>query len=416
MELTHNEARPQDKANGKSAGKFNSQTLLLLVVNGLFITANALSGTFLGVYIWKASGNYLLLGLFTLLSHVCMGLTFWIAGSFVKKGRTLFCLRFGIAVSAAFYGIVLLLGTSAVHYIALLGVVQGLATGAFWLAFNVVYFEATDSRNRDRFNGWVGVTGSVVGMIAPWTAGYLISHMAGGERGYRIMFMISLGIFAVGVVVSFWLRNRRTTGDYAWSLPARIAGKPHTPWRPVLGALIAQGFRESVFGVMIGLLVYIQTGSEMKLGNFALITSVVGFVSFYVIGKWLKPAWRKSGMLIGTIVMTLAILPLFAGLSLTTLLIFGIGTALFIPLYTIPMTSSVFDLIGKDERSARQRVEYIVTRELALNVGRIGGMSVFILALSISKHPLVISAVLLVVGSSPIIGWLFMRRQLAARV
>jgi YQGE family putative transporter len=402
---------PSGKPSG--TGRLDGQTRLLLLVNGLFITASIISGTFLGIYIWKATHNFVLLGWFTLLTHVFSAVTFWVAGYWAKRGRCGTCLRIGIGVSAVLYGIVLLLGKGAVHYVWLLGIVQGLAVGMFWLGFNVVYFEATNARNR--FNGLAGVTGSLVGMAAPWGSGYLISHSA-GESGYRIMFMVSLGIFVAGVFVSFLLHNRKPEGSYEWGLPARVWRIPRTPWRPVIWALIAQGFRETVFGVMIGLLVYIQTGSEMKLGNYSLITQIVAFATFFVVGKWLKPRWRRTGMLIGTVAMTLVILPFFFGLNYTTLLIFGIGTSLFIPFFTIPMTSSVFDLIGTNEESVRQRAEYVVLRELALNAGRIAGMAVFIVTLSISREPAVINWMMLLVGSSPLLSWLFMRGRLAPRL
>lgn len=406
---THTQLKSQQ--DSKSLDK---QTILLLVVNGLFISANALSGTYLGVYIWKASNNFVLLGFFTLLSHVFMALTFWIAGNGVKEGNKMIALRVGIGASATFYVIVLLLGKSAVHYIWLLGLVQGLASGFFWLAFNVIYFEVTNANNRDRFNGWTGVIGSTVGMIVPWCSGYLISRMA-GESGYRVIFMISLGIFLTGIGVSFFLRNRRTEGNYDWLMSIHILRNRSTPWRPVVGALAAQGMRESVFGLMIGVLIFIHTGSELQLGNFALITSAIGFVSFYATGKWLKPKWRKRGMLLGTIVITAVITPFFFGVSFTTLLIFGIGASMFMPLFTIPMTSSVFDLIGMNEDSAKQRVEFVVMRELALNTGRITGMIIFIVTLSISHAPLVINCMLLVVGSSPLLSWFFMRNRLVLR-
>lgn len=399
------------RKSAHGADRLDKQTWLLLIVNGLFITANALSGTFLGVYIWKASNNFTLLGWFTLLTYVFMAVTFWVAGNWVKESNKMISLRIGIAISAIFYGTVLLLGKSAFHFVWLLGIIQGLSIGFFWLAFNVVYFEVTNAGNRDRFNGWTGVMGSVVGMIAPWCSGYLISRLA-DEKGYRIIFMISFGIFLACAAVSFFLRNRKTEGNYDWMLPFRILKSRHTPWRPIFGALAAQGLRESVFGVMIGLLVYIHTGSELKLGNFTFITSAVGFASYYATGKWLKPAWRPRGMLAGTIVMTLVIIPLFFGVNYTTLLIFGIGAALFIPLYTIPMTSSVYDMIGTAEDSVRDRVEYVVMREMALNVGRIIGMIIFISTLYISRNPLVINCMLLVVGSAPILSWVFMRNRL----
>ncbi|WP_276353369.1 MFS transporter [Cohnella caldifontis] len=403
---------PESKRSG--AGRLDGQTRLLLLVNGLFITASMLSGMFLGIYIWKSTHNFVVLGWFTLMNHVFMALTFWIAGFWAKKGRSGTCIRVGIGVSAVFYGIVLLLGKQAVHYVWLLGMVQGLSVGLFWLGFNVIYFEVTNAANRDRFNGLAGVTGALVGMAAPWSSGFLISHTS-GEMGYRIMFMTSVGIFLAGALVSLLLHNRDPEGRYEWGLPVRIWRVPDCPWHPVIGALIAQGFRETVFGVMVSLLVYIQTGSEMKLGNYSLITQIVAFAAFYAVGRWLKPGWRKIGMLLGVIAMTLVILPFFAGVNYVTLLIFGVGTALFIPLFTIPMTSSVFDLIGTNEESVRQRAEYVVLRELSLNAGRIAGMAVFIAVLSVSKEPAVVNWMLLIVGSSPLVSWLYMRSRLHPR-
>ncbi|RUS49042.1 MFS transporter [Cohnella sp. AR92] len=395
-----------------SRGRFDGQTWLLLVVNGLFVTAHALSGTFLGVYLWKASQNFALLGWFTLLNFVCMALTFWLAGYEVKQGRKMTVLRLGIASAAVFYTLVLLLGNGAVHYIWLLGIVQGLASGQFWLAFNTLYFEVTDADNRDRFNGLAGVTGSLAGMVAPWCSGFVISRMT-AESGYRLIFMISLGIFIGGVVISFLLRNRKTEGSYEWLLPVRILSQSGTPWRRVVLALASQGLRESVFGLMIGLLVYLQSKSEMQLGNFTLLTSGISFFSYFIVGKWLRRDWREKGLLAGAVVLSAIVAPFFLGLDYGVMIAFGIGVGLFMPFYTIPMTSSVFDLIGRYEDSAKQRVEYIVMRELSLNAGRILGMLAFIITVSVSRSPAVLTTFLFVIGCSPLLSWFFMRKLLA---
>ncbi|TCZ72873.1 MFS transporter [Paenibacillus albiflavus] len=399
------------KADNIQSTKLDGQTWLLLVVNGLFIVANAISGTFLGVYIWKTSNNFLLLGWYTLLSHCLMALTFWTAGKWVKEGNKMMCLRLGILISAVFYTIVLVLNTNSVHYIWLLGIIQGIAAGCFWLAFNVIYFEMTNVANRDRFNGLSGIIGAAAGIIVPWCSGLIISKMT-GNQGYRIIFILSLCTFIASVIVSLFLHNRKTEGTYEWTMLSQVLGEADTPWRSVFAALAAQGMRESVFGIMIALLVYIQTGSELRLGNFTMITSLVTFISFYIVGKWLKPKWRRGGMLLGTIGLSLAILALFIGYSYKVLLVFGIGTALFMPLFTIPMTSSVFDLIGSTDASVRNRVEFVVIRELGLNAGRILSILLFLLTFSINQSPLVINCFLLIIGSFPIISWLFMQRQL----
>jgi YQGE family putative transporter len=336
-------------------------------------------------------------------------LAFWLAGKWVKEHNKMNCLRAGVAVSASFYMLVLWFGERAADYYILLGSVQGVASGLFWLAFNVVYFEVTNPDSRDRFNGWAGLLGSGAGMIAPWISGFLIVHMK-QSTGYRLIFTLSLLIFVMGMLVSFFLKKRKSEGRYDWLLPIHCLRQTNTMWRTVTAALIMQGIREGVFGFMIVLLVYMHTGNEMKLGNFALITSAVALLSFMLAGRMLKRRHRRTAMLAGAVMMIVVVLPFFWKVNFTTLLIFGIGVGLFFPLYSIPMTSSVFDLIGGNEDSVKQREEYVVLRELALNAGRISGAAVFIAVVSLTSSPLVMNVLLLCIGSSPLASAFFMRK------
>ncbi|MCS7460798.1 MFS transporter [Paenibacillus doosanensis] len=404
--------KPRD--GGKQEGRLLGQSRLLLTVQGLVAAANALSGTFVNVYLWKAKQDFSLIGWFTLINHVAMALTFWLAGKWVKEHNKMNCLRAGVAVSALFYLLVLWFGASAVNYYVLLGVIQGMSAGFFWLAFNVVYFEVTDPGNRDRFNGWAGLLGSGAGMIAPWISGFLIVHLK-QTNGYRVIFTISLIVFVIGVIFSFFLKKRKSEGNYEWMLTVRCLRQKETMWRTVSLGLIAQGFREGVFGFMIALLVYVHTGNEMKLGNFSLVTSAVSLVSFMIAGRLLKPRYRKAAMLIGAVMIVLVIVPFFWKVNFMTLLIFGIGVGLFFPLYSIPMTSSVFDLIGGNADSVQHREEYIVMRELALNVGRISGTAVFIVVVAFTSAPQAMNWLLLGIGSTPLAAWFFMRKVASAK-
>jgi MFS transporter, YQGE family, putative transporter len=390
-------------------GPLDGQSRLLLTVHGLCAVANALSGTFVNVYLWKARHDFAVIGWFTLVHHLTMAFTFWLAGKWVKEHNKMNCLRAGVAVSALFYILVLYFGQRAADYFVLLGMVQGMSAGFFWLAFNVVYFEVTDRDNRDRFNGWAGLLGSGAGMVAPWVSGYLIVHME-ATNGYRLIFTISLVVFLIGVVASFFLKKRKSEGHYDWSHTWTCLRAEHTYWRTVGAALVAQGVREGVFGFMIALLVFVHTGSEMSLGNFSLVTSAVALLSFMLIGRFLKPNHRRTAMLIGASAIVIVILPFFWKVNYWTLLTFGIGVALFFPLFGIPMTSTVFDLIGSDEESVKRREEYVVMRELALNAGRLLGTGVFLIFIAWFKAPAAMNWLLLGIGSSPLVAWYFMRK------
>jgi YQGE family putative transporter len=308
--------------------------------------------------------------------------------------------------------LVLLLGKEAPHWVIMLGSVQGLSSAFFWLAFNVVYFEVTDRENRDAFNGWAGLLGSAVGMAAPWISGFLITRMD-DTLGYRLIFSISLGVFVVGAIVSFFLKKRPAQPHYEWLYGIKQLRQKGNSWRSAYPALMAQGIREGVFAFLIGLMVYIATKNELQLGNYALMTSAVSLFAFFLAGKLVKPGRRSIPMLLGALAMTLVILLFFWRVNYTTLLIFGIVVALFYPLYSIPITSSVFDLIGLNTESAEHRVEYVVLRESALNMGRILGTISFIAVVSFTTEPSHIVTLMLILGAAPIFSWFFLRKHLA---
>ncbi|AZK48210.1 MFS transporter [Paenibacillus lentus] len=386
------------------------QCVLLLAVNSLFVLAGALSGTFLSVYLWKAKQDFTMIGWFAFSQQIAIGLTFWIAGKWVKERDKMILLRLGIMISGIFYLLVLFVGTRMVHYIWPLGIVSGIGAGIFWLAFNVVYFEVTDKTNRDLFNGWVGIMGSVIGISGPWLSGWLISALP-GEKGYRFIFTISLIVYGIGVLLSFWLKKRERGGEYLWLEPVRRL-RAGSPWRQAVPASIAYGVREGVFLFLINLLVYISTSSEWKVGQYMLITSLVSLITYWAAGKWLAIRHRYMEMLVGAVMITLVVLPLLWKVSYTTLIIFGIGTSLFMPLYIIPMISSVFDLIGLDSKDAEYRVELIVLREISMMAGRLAGIAIFICFYSRSPHMTTILWLMAGLGAAPLVSWFAMRKLL----
>ncbi|MGM1048540.1 MAG: MFS transporter [Bacillota bacterium] len=390
------------------------QVVLLLAVNGMFVLAGALSGTFLNIYFWKSRQDYLMIAWFTMAQQIALGLTFWIAGKWVKEGNKMNALRLGIAVSGLFYLFILGTGQNAVHYIWPLGLLLGTSLGLFWLAFNVVYFEVTDAGNRDWFNGWVGLLGSMIGILGPWVSGWLITLLH-GEKGYRLIFTMSMVIFGCTVLLSFFLKKREVSGQYDWIEGIKRLKEVDGTWRFAMGGLVMQGIREGVFSFLIFLLVYSATSQEAKVGQFMLITSAVSLVSYWAAGKWFKPAYRSYGMLVGAIIMLLVILPLLWKVNYTTLLILGVGTSLFIPLYMLPAISVSFDLMGTNRNNAEKRVELVVVREISLMVGRIAGLLIFIGVLSFRQDPLTVTLLLLVLGMSPIGTWVFMRKVMKSR-
>jgi len=395
--------------------KLDRQAWLLLAIYGSFGFANALSGTFIPVYLWKASGSYLTVALFALAQYSFSGLTFFLCGKWIKEGNKLNCLRVGCLLSGVFYCIVLWLKQSASDMPFLLGVISGVGLGCYWVAYNIIYFEITEPDTRDRFNGSQGLLASGTGIIAPWLSGLLISLLA-DDKGYMFIFTASLIIFACCGLISLLIKKRPPEGRYDWLYPIkqwRQRSKQSKEWRYAFAAITAQGVREGVFMFLINLIVFIATKDESKVGTYTLITSLTALVSFWLCGRLLKPRLRSAAMLIGVICITLFLIPFFWRINYSMLLIYGIGTALLFPLYIIPITSKVFDMIGASKQSVERREELIIFRELGLTLGRVIGLIPFYIYIFWINNETGLVWMLLLVGASPIVGWFFMRKLFA---
>ncbi|MCM3746811.1 MFS transporter [Paenibacillus pasadenensis] len=393
-------------------GALRGQPLLLLAVLTMFNSANALSGVFIPVYLFKAQQSYVLIGWYSLLQYAAGGLTVWIAGAWVKKKGLVHSLRAGLALSGIFYLCVLLLGIKAAAWAAPLGLLSGIASGFFWLAYNVLYFEITEKDNRDAYNGMAGMMASAVGMAAPFLSGLIIG-MSRGNSGYTIIFSLSLALFTAAAWTSAGIRKRAPQGSYKWSFPVQELRDCGSPWRVFSPAIVLQGVRDGVFLFVLGLAVYAATGEEQKVGTFYLVSSLAAMAAFWICGRWLKPSRRKTAMLAGTLLLAGAVAPLLGGMSYFNLMLLGIGTSLFAPLYMIPMTSSVFDLMGRNDEAVKNRVELTVLREAALTLGRLAGTGAFLfIAAGTAAGERSFAWLLLALGSAPIAGWWWIRNKL----
>lgn len=380
---------------------------LLLLIGGLYSLSVALSNTFVNIYLWKQSGEYLDLALYNLAIVVLQPLTFILAGRWAKKIDRVIVLRTGVIFLALFYLAVLFFGTNASTYLLFLGGLLGIGYGFYWLAFNVLTFEITEPETRDFFNGFLGILSSVGGMFGPIAAGFIISRMK-NFTGYSIVFGLSLTLFSVAVFLSFFLKRRKAQGRY-WFQRILTERKHNRNWRMITNAHFFQGLREGTFLFIISVFVFLSTGSEMALGTFGLINSGIAFVAYYLTSRMIKKHQRKKSILIGGILLYLAIFLIIFNPTFVKLLIYGAIIAIAYPLLLVPYISMTYDVIGRGWKAAEMRIEYIVVRELFLNLGRIISIIAFIIAIKFFDAQDSIPILLMFLGLGHTIIYFFIR-------
>ncbi|WP_068671876.1 MFS transporter [Oceanobacillus sp. Castelsardo] len=385
----------------------NRDLLLLLLIGGLYSLGIFLSNTFVNIYLWRQSGDYITIAVYNLGINLFQALTFILAGRLAKKVDRIIVLRLGVIFLSVFFLNVLIIGEKASYFNFLLGCLLGIGYGFYWLAFNVLTFEITEPDTRDFFNGFLGVLQSLGGMIGPLLAGYIIAKLD-GNVGYTTIFTISFILFILAVIASFFLKRRSAKGDFFFR---RILHerKNNKNWSRILYAHFFQGIREGVFVFVISIWVFIVTKSEFALGTFNLVLSGLSAVLYFIVTKYIKPSRRKKAILFGAILLYVSIFIILFNVSYFLLILYAIVIGIAYPIINVPYISLTYDVIGKAWKAGERRIEYIVVRELFLNVGRIVSVLIFLLAVSLFDAEKIIPILLVVFGAGHLLIYLFVR-------
>lgn len=348
----------------------------LVVIGTLYVAATTLSGLFVNIYIWKVDHSFLAVGLFNWTLYASLPVAFLAGGFFSVRVGELWMMRAGVAFIAGFFSVLLVFAGRSAHHASWLGALFGVGQGFFWYGYNVLAFDLTNEGNRGRFGGLSGLFGSLAGTVAPFAAGCLISQ---GKQfsGYMVVFALSLALFAALVAVSFRITPRRRPGQLQIREGFRLRREPD--WRRIWLGSCVFGMREGLFAFFIGLLVYLATKSEMGLGEYGLYTGAISLGAFYAAGRFIRTqrAGRVCMFLAGTGLGATALVFLIS-VNRTTLILFGSLTALLFPFLQIPWHVLVMNEIDESKRSRRFRSEHLISREIALGIGRVIGVGSFL--------------------------------------
>lgn len=381
---------------------------LLLSIGGLYSLGIFLSNTFVNVYLWKQSGNYITIALYNLGIFIFQSVTFIIAGKMAKKIDRIIVLRLGVIFLSIFFLTVLIVGEHAATYNVILGSVLGVGYGFYWLAYNVMTFEITEPDTRDLFNGVFGILQSFGGMVGPILAGIIISTMTPANKGYMTIFTISFVLFILAVICTFFLKRRQAEGHY-YLKDAIIEKKNNNNWRWTLNAHVFQGLREGVFLFVITIWVFLVTEDELYIGIFNLLLSGISIISYFVATRFIKETMRKQAILIGSVLLYGSVFIIIFDVSYFNLILYAIVVGAATPIMSVPYTSMTYDVIGRAREAKTLRVEYIVAREIHTNIGRIASIIIFVISLSIFPHEQAIPILLLIFGAGYLCVFYFMK-------
>lgn len=383
-----------------------SNLKLLLKIHTLVMIATSLSNIFINIFIWKASYSLNLVIEYNAVSYIISPLIFIFGGWFGKRNGLRINLISGMFSYTIFYLAIFTFRNAIVNYVVLLGAIRGISSGFYYVSFNVLGYDLSDDKNRDYFLGILGLINSSAVMIAPFISGYIISAFA-GSLGYQIIFATSFIMFVIGTYMSFYLPNKHHKSKYHLSSIFALTFK-NSNWTRIMVSEAIRGAREnSVFSVIINLIIFMFVQRESSIGNYSFWTYLVATITCYVCGLIINQKSRLKFLLIGCVLTIISSTIFLIDLNYYTLWIFGIITAFSLNLISIPHNSISYAVISSIPKKNERRIESIIVKEIFLDIGRLFTLAIFFY--SGMKYNLV-SWLILLIGVIQIIVWLLLRK------
>jgi YQGE family putative transporter len=375
----------------------------LLLVSTLFTFAMGLSNIFVNVFFWKQTNNFKIIVMYNMIHYIIIPMIFILGGIIAKRKNGIWPLRLGLLAYALFFGVILLVGGKGIGYIYLLGFIHGIGSGFYWLAFNTLCFDFTEIGNRDTFNGFNGSCAGVATAAAPITAAFIISKFE-GVTGYKVVFAITLAIFLVLIFISLKLNCKNYGGKLDYKKAFRGNGKE---WSIIRKSTAFWGFRDVIIVFLINILIIETTKSELSLGQLTLIGSLLSSAVYILVQRVVKPPHRRLSIIIGSMGAFIAVLGLAVEVRYSTLLLYVVVDALFIPFYLIQLNSSTYNVINR-AHDEDMRIEYMINRDIMLNSGRIVSAGILLILLNISAELSVLQGYLIFIGLAPAVSGYFL--------
>ena len=371
----------------------------LITNTALFALASALSDGFVNIFIWRLKGNFTLIAWYMISTYIVVPFVFYMCGYIAMRIDRVSIYKTGIFFYLIYYLLILLLNQRVTDFLILTGIVRGIAMGLYFFGYHILTIDFTDSQNRDYFYGTTSLLSGLASIVAPSIAGFIIVKLT-GFKGYYAIFVCSILLFIITALMSGAFESgSRIKKPYKIR---DLVFSSNKKWRRTMRAYFFITAKDTIAATLIGVLIYKATGNEFTLGKYSTLVAVIGIAAAYIIGKISKPATRGHHILAGAILYFFASFLLIYKIDFITLLFFGMVTAVTDRLIGIPMAAYSMDLISLDANAQERKMEYIVTRDIPVALGRVTILLLFIIF--IRFMPLNgIRAILLLVSTFPLI-------------
>ena len=333
---------------------------------------------FLVLYFINVSNNNILpLGIYKLVAMVTVWLVAFLLRNFCKSKNRIWLMRIGIVMYFIYFLSIILLKEQVVNYIYLIGFLYGLEEGFYFSVYNTIESDGIENKEREKYLGTYNGCKNIVSIIFPLFFGNLIQN-----SGFINTVVFVLMIVVLEIILSVILKdNNIPKGKKTNFKEFRCVMKKHPELKSIIGANICSGltYSEGALSYVITIYIIKVFSESVSLGIFTSIFSVISMIIGFLFVKVIKPKYYIK-LLIVTLPVTIILLcVMLLNCNFLTVVLYNLFQTISKLLSDLIKERNIFNFSNIETIKREYKVEYFLTLETALFIGRVISNALFIL-------------------------------------
>ncbi len=363
--------------------KLSSGAQILILNQVLSKMISIFLNTFLAAYFYKITQqNIFYLSLYNMIGWFVATIgAFWTA-DFIKRKNKMNVYRFGTLIQIVYIFIIILMKEKIVNYVWLIGIIYGISVATIGFPFNMIKSEQISNQERSRYLGYEVVATESVSLIVPILLGaYITAYSYEVTAGLILVFAI------LKLILSFFIQNKNVqTSQINLRKMWQIFVKDENLKKLYLVEFLKGFNRYGVMSLVVSLLMIYQTENDLELGSWTSLFSLFTIISMYLFGKYYHEAQKRKMLEVSAIVTIASFIYIAFSVNLVSVVAYNIAYAVFMNIILNITEKDLFDYANREPFAKELNTEYFVLRELFLNIGRIVGYSILLVAVGITQN------------------------------
>ena len=359
--------------------KIKTEQNIIIIMDAIKKIMTIFLGPFLTAYFISTSTNSILnIAIYYIFTYATMALSTLVVADLAEKRNRITIFRIGIILNFIYILIIILLKEKIINYLPIISILYGISASCYYFPYNLFIINKVKNTERTNYMVKLFITISVVGILFPIIFGSIITI-----TNYILTAVIVLFISLIQIILSFFITDNHNGDLEEYNLKkAWLELKKN---KQVINCLAGEFFigMNICNGALETVMVILILNSFKTNINLGIITSIATLLSILVVkiyGLIYNKRDDKKVIIISSIIPVISLIIFLILKTNTTVIIYKFSYVIFAEILSLVRKIKIFNLSNSKIVNKSNQCEFNAIREVTLNVGRVTGYTLLLLA------------------------------------